>query len=299
MFHQGARTTGGNIPDPHTSRIRQLLDEFVKLVAQKVTQKGIPRAVVRSMLTCSTVNVLDSQHFFVAAQKMAGMPSTQSFYHPDKSFSLQEIYNAARWEIGFDHPFVVQFPGGVLEQPPDERKAALETVAEEHIRSEVTRMEREMNLIQINPVFGPPSYVIDPRLVFVLMPFTDDLTAIYSTLIKPAIEEPKFGLVCRRADDIKSNRAIIQDIWKSICEARLVIADLSRLNPNVMYELGIAHTVGKETILIYQKGEDVKFPFDLSHIRRIEYTNDALGGKRLVDDLRGTLESILSSSVSG
>ncbi len=154
-----------------------------------------------------------------------------------------------------------------------------------------------MNLIQISPIFGPASYVIDPRLVFVLMPFQDDLTAIYNTLVKPTVEDPKLGLVCRRADDIKSNRGIIQDIWKSICEARLVIADLSRLNPNVMYELGIAHTVGKETILIYQKGEDLKFPFDLSHIRRIEYTNDALGGKRLVDELRATLESVLSPVV--
>ena len=103
------------------------------------------------------------------------------------------------------------------------------------------------------------------------MPFTADLTKIYQTFIKPTVERPEFNLVCRRADDVKSNRAIIQDIWKSLCEARLVIAVLSGLNPNVMYELGVAHTLGKETILIYQRGEDIKFPFDLAHIRRIEY----------------------------
>lgn len=297
MLHQGTRTIGGNIPDPHSSIINQLLDEFVGIVSGKVVQKRIPRAVVRSMLTCSTVNVLDSQHLFVAAQKTAGMATTQSLYHPGRSFSLQEIYSAARWEIGFDNPFVIQFPVTALDLPQEERQVTLDAIAEEHIRSEVARVEREMNLIQISPIFGPASYVIDPRLVFVLMPFQDDLTAIYNTLVKPTVEDPKLGLVCRRADDIKSNRGIIQDIWKSICEARLVIADLSRLNPNVMYELGIAHTVGKETILIYQKGEDLKFPFDLSHIRRIEYTNDALGGKRLVDELRATLESVLSPVV--
>ena len=86
----------------------------------------------------------------------------------------------------------------------------------------------------------------------------------------------------------------MQDIWKSICEARVVIADLTNLNPNVMYELGIAHTVGKETILIYQKPtEKIKFPFDLSHIRRIEYVNDAVGGQKLVQDLKDTLKNVL------
>ena len=69
------------------------------------------------------------------------------------------------------------------------------------------------------------------------------------------------------------------------------------MNPNVMYELGMAHTLGKETILIYQRGGDIQFPFDLAHIRRIEYVNDALGGKRLVEELRATLSSVLSPTI--
>jgi len=152
-------------------------------------------------------------------------------------------------------------------------------------------------VVQINPIFGPASYKIDQRLAFVLMPFEKDLTDIYNTFVKPTVESQEFVLVCRRADDVKSNRAVIQDIWKSICESRLVIADLSGLNSNVMYELGIAHTVGKETILIYQHADELRFPFDLAHIRRIEYVNNAIGGKKLVDDLRATLAAVLSPSV--
>lgn len=154
-------------------------------------------------------------------------------------------------------------------------------------------MIKMTSLIQINPLFGSASYSIDERLVFVLMPFIDKLTRIYNSILKPTVEAK--GLVCRRADDFKTNKAIIQDIWKAICEARIVIADLTDLNPNVMYELGITHTVGKETILIYQlsKGKDVKFPFDLAHIRRIEYEDSATGGKKLEVDLSETLESIL------
>ena len=41
-------------------------------------------------------------------------------------------------------------------------------------------------------------------------------------------------LVCRRADDYKTSGAIIQDIWKAICKARIIIANLTNLNPNVM-----------------------------------------------------------------
>jgi hypothetical protein len=170
-------------------------------------------------------------------------------------------------------------------------------VARSHVQAEVQRADYQMNIIQINPIFGPASYAIDPRLAFVLMPFTNDLTEIYQTFIKPTIEAKDFGLICRRADDIKSNKAIIQDVWKSLCEARLVIADLSGLNPNVMYELGIAHTLGKETVLIYQRGKEITFPFDLVHIRRIEYDNNATGGKKLEEELKATLANILNPKV--
>jgi predicted nucleotide-binding protein len=64
-----------------------------------------------------------------------------------------------------------------------------------------------------------------------------------------------------------------------------------------MYELGMAHTLGKETVLIYQKGEAPKFPFDLAHIRRIEYKNDAIGGKKLEDQLRETITNILTPKI--
>lgn len=279
------------------SKINTLLDEFVEIVAAKANAAHLPRAVIRSLLTCNTVNVLDAQHLFVAAEKTAGMPSTSSFHRPDKAFSIQQIYEASRWEFGFDSPFVIQFPASALEQSREQRRPTLEVIAEDHVRAETARTQREMNLIQVNPIFGPPTYAVDPRLAFVLMPFADDLSAIYATILKPTIEDPKFGLICRRADEIKSNKAVIQDIWKSICEARLIVADLSRLNPNVMYELGIAHTLGKETILIYQRGEHLKFPFDLSHIRRIEYTNDVIGGKTLTDELRATLDAVLTPTV--
>ena len=297
MLHKGARTTGGDMPKEINGTITALLDQFMKLVADRVHASGLPRAAVRSMLPCSTINVLDSDHLYVAGQKHAGMPSTIGIYRRDKRFTIDQVSQSARWEFGFDDPFVIQFPAEAIDQEAAEREPALTAIAASHVMSETERIERQMRIIQINPVFGPASFTVDPRLAFVLMPFTDELTRIYATIIKPIVEEESFGLVCRRADDIKSNKAIIQDIWKSICEARLVIADLSGGNPNVTYELGIAHTIGKETILIYQRGGERPIPFDLAHIRRIEYDNDALGGKKLEQELRGTIEELLKPTV--
>lgn len=200
--------------------------------------------------------------------------------------------------MGFEDSFIIVFPNVLLNKEKVQRQSELEAIAIAHVDSEYQRMLKMTSLIQINPLFGSASYSVDDRLAFVLMPFAESLTKIYTSLIKPTVEE--VGLVCRRADDFKTNKAIMQDIWKAICESRVVVADMTDLNPNVlnpnvMYELGIAHTVGKETILIYQRrsSEAIKFPFDLAHIRRIEYEDSATGGKKLEHELSETLKSIL------
>ena len=75
------------------------------------------------------------------------------------------------------------------------------------------------------------------------MPFEDNLTRIYDTIVKPAVNSK--GLECRRANDYKTNKEIMKDIWNGICHSQLVVAEMTGFNPNVMYELGISHTVGK------------------------------------------------------
>lgn len=293
MLHKGVRTTGGNMSAELHQKVDKLLDEFGALVQGISQERHLPRAVVRSLLSCSLVAVLNKDNLFILAQHHFGTPSSLFFHVPEKRLTPQQALTSARMEYGFEDPFLIAFPSSFLEQDEVQRRPALEAIAVAHIDSEYQRVIRMTSLIQINPLFGPAAYSVDERLAFVLMPFAEDLTTVYTSIIKPTVEAR--GLVCRRADDFKTNKAIIQDIWKAICEARVVIADLTDLNPNVMYELGIAHTVGKETILIYQRGgeKDPKFPFDLSHIRRIEYEDSATGGKKLEIDLSATLKSIL------
>lgn len=297
MFHQGNRSSGGDLDSAFMSKIDSLLTQFGEVTGRRMRELGLRRAMVRSTLQCSLVIIIDSQTLWVTAQKSSSMPTTLYFDRRKDTYPLQEVLSAAKWEFGFDEPFVIPFPAGLLETDPAGRIAAVEAISQAHVQSELNRVHAQMNVVPINPIFGPASYAVDPRLTFVLMPFTDQLTQIYTTFVKPVVESSDFNLVCRRADDIKSNRAVIQDIWKSLCEARFVIADLTGFNANVLYELGIAHTLGKETILIYQRGSDVKFPFDLTHIRRIEYENNAIGGRALETELRATLRAIIDVTV--
>ena len=120
--------------------------------------------------------------------------------------------------------------------------------------------------------------------VFVLMPFKKSLESVYKSLIKPAFEGAGFQVL--RADDISSQRNILQDIINSIESADLIVADLTGSNQNVYYELGVAHTRGKPAFLIVQNIDDV--PFDLRSYRIFKYSmkpdalEDALA--RLSDD---------------
>ena len=105
-------------------------------------------------------------------------------------------------------------------------------------------------------------------------------------LLKNVVED--IGLRCKRADEIFSTKPIIEDIIEHIQKARILIADLTGRNPNVFYELGFAHAIYKDVILITQNLEDV--PFDIRHYRCIVYQDSV---ERLEEGLRRTLHEVL------
>lgn len=122
-------------------------------------------------------------------------------------------------------------------------------------------------------------------LVSLMMPFTAEFNGLHET-IKSTLETNNFQ--CKRADNFWENHHIMQDIIELICTSNIVICDLTGKNPNVFYEAGIAHTLGKEVILITQSDDDV--PFDLKPIRYIKYLNNQEGLEKLAREL---LERVL------
>jgi hypothetical protein len=129
---------------------------------------------------------------------------------------------------------------------------------------------------------------IESTLASAMIPFDASFNAVYDS-IRQASEN--VNLRCRRADDIWENPAIIQDVVSLIDRSRVVICDCTDRNPNVFYEIGIAHTLGREVILITQNEQDI--PFDLRHLRYIRYLNNTEGRTALMDDLQSRMQTIL------
>lgn len=132
---------------------------------------------------------------------------------------------------------------------------------------------------------------VNPDIVSVMMPFDANFDDVYASLNSAA---QCIGKTCVRADDIWENDAIIQDVVDLIRTAGVVICDLSGKRANVFYEAGIAHTLGKNVILITQSPDDV--PFDLRHLRYIHYYNNGEGRSTLAEQVRRRLETIEARS---
>lgn len=129
---------------------------------------------------------------------------------------------------------------------------------------------------------------IEPTLASAMMPFDAGFNDVYAAIRLAATNA---GLVCRRADDIWENPAIMQDVVSLIDRSRVVVCDCTGRNPNVFYEAGIAHTLGREVILITQNAGDI--PFDLRHLRYIAYLNNAEGRTALTAALQARMQTIL------
>lgn len=126
--------------------------------------------------------------------------------------------------------------------------------------------------IPVSPTaFRLPDEPADPTLVSFMMPFTADFDGVLAA-VRAACEE--VHLVCRRADEVWDHDEIIQDIFSLIYRSRIVVCDFTTQNPNVFYEAGIAHTLGRPVIPITQDIDAL--PFDLRHRRALVYDPNGL-----------------------
>jgi len=115
----------------------------------------------------------------------------------------------------------------------------------------------------------------------------------YSLIFEPAIR--KAGLRAVRADaDIFATGKIMDQVWTGINAAKVLVAELTSRNPNVFYELGIAHALTKPVVLVSSNEEDV--PFDIRHIRVIYYdVADQFWGEKLLNKVAENIVSALKN----
>lgn len=158
---------------------------------------------------------------------------------------------------------------------------------------EIKELANKENQLKFSPIFGKPNQSLKKVWadLFVIMPFREDLKPIYTDHILKVASE--MSLSCERGDDFFSTHTIVDEIWAATYFSRLCIADCTGRNPNVFYELGIAHTIGRPVILLAQSVDDI--PFDIRHRRSIIYTYTPRGMKDFEETLRKTLEGELLS----
>jgi hypothetical protein len=124
-------------------------------------------------------------------------------------------------------------------------------------------------------------------LLFVLTPFHDDLLDEFQTVTQVGQE---LGFTVLRGDEKISQGDIFPQLLKMIVEAKVIVANISGRNPNVFYELGIAHALDKQVILLAESKSDV--PFDVRSKRIVFYQSN----KELRDQLTLMLARTIAAS---
>ncbi len=126
------------------------------------------------------------------------------------------------------------------------------------------------------------------KMCFVIMPFSKERKEVYTYGIKPACEKAGFKPV--RVDELKGvfniNRKIIEQLYKS----EVIVADLTDRNPNVFYEMGVAHAIANKTVMIVQDTGDL--PFDIRNYRCIIYKQSVEGLKELEREIAECLQTL-------
>ena len=129
---------------------------------------------------------------------------------------------------------------------------------------------------------------------FIITPIGDDtdpirrhIEGIIDAALRPALED-KYDLAV--AHRISEPGSITKQIITEIYSAKLVVANLTNRNPNVMYELALRHSLGKPVIMIAEKGTPL--PSDIVMERTIFYQNDARGVIELRENIAAAEKEI-------
>ncbi|WP_345911030.1 hypothetical protein [Bacillus altitudinis] len=132
------------------------------------------------------------------------------------------------------------------------------------------------------------------KRAFIVMPIGQENSevrrsaeGIYQTVIKPILRD--FGYESYAAHEIDDTGSINKQIIKRLLNDELVVANLTDLNPNVMYELAVRHATRKPIIIVCDKKTDL--PFDIIDERTLFFTNDMKGVIELNEPFKRMVKS--------
>lgn len=288
MLNDATRMRSGNMSPELQAKVDKLMEEFMAVVDRMVEERHLQKGIARSQLPNNMVAVLDNENLSILAQLRAENRFASYYYNPKIALTPQQAANSARWEFGLEDPVVIQFPASLLELDPGQRQKALEKISAKHIDSEFMRLMELLSLMRTRPIFGTTLPELVPMSILLLVPHDENKEKNYNT-IKEAVLA--CNLAAEETEDIQEGKTAVRDMWVLINRAAIIIADLTGADPGVMYGLGIAHTIGKQTILIYPQGS--RYLTDIPRTCRIEYEDSDAGRANLREQLKEMLSSML------
>lgn len=276
-----------------SARVDKLIDEFMDVVDFMTEERHLQRGIARSQLPCSMVAILDKMSLSILASIRMENRTVSYFYRPDLALNPQRAANSAQWEFGFEDAFIIQLPANLLEQSTQDRHAALQKVASDHIDSEFLRLEQMLSLMRTRPIFGLAAEPVGAGTLLLLLPQAASLRGNEPAIINAS---RACNLPIVEAEDIRHGRSAVREMWYSLNYASVIIADLTGADGGVMYGLGIAHTLGKETVLIHPQGS--KYLKDIPRTHSIEYEDGDAGRESLEEQLTLLLCNLLAPIVN-
>ncbi|KAB8151421.1 hypothetical protein EZY14_018985 [Kordia sp. TARA_039_SRF] len=127
---------------------------------------------------------------------------------------------------------------------------------------------------------------IEENTAFVIIPFNEEMSFIYGEILQVCIE---LKISCIRADEIFDNRSVMGNILDEISSSEVIIADLSQKNPNVYYELGIAHSIRDENSVLLLTDSIEQIPFDIKNRSILIYNRNNI--HKFKNDLRKKIQT--------
>lgn len=275
-----------------------LLDTFSN---ERIFQK--PLNIVVAKTNSKLILSMNTSKAILGFNSIAEIPGTL-----DENNAEQIIRKTVIRELGFDIELILKidlvffknnfdyFVSQFNQNQFDPKKVyTFSSEMEEYIQK-LEKQVKYYNLILggngmwVNPIFKAKDITVDPKMCFCVLPFNETRLRLLEKIIKPELEKQLGINVIKSGDIFQPNQNIMESIWTYINQAAFIIADISDKNPNVFYELGICHTIGKKVITLcdqesYEKDYNKKLPFDISSLNTIFYKKDLDGPQELVNKL--------------
>ncbi len=180
------------------------------------------------------------------------------------------------WSIGVSENFVMNFRGA--------------TTNHNYVDSQLSVIEEWCNEYDKKV---PDVRTVGNLRAFLAMPFTQSWSNSTHEMVRKSIRQTGLPIKLIRLDEVLSPGRITQQLKEELELADFLIVDISGSNPNVIWELGFAEGLRKQSVVIRRRDDDTDVPFDIYDHRQVRYDDPAT--TQQINELNGHLSRVVET----